>query len=210
MTFTAPPTAIVGSVVTIDYTNTFSSNDNWFNGLLPQPSAANQIPISTSTIACSWGLLTTALIPAGTITGPIVGAGAATTDKFQTGAVTESKLTVSTQKALAVSGMTAWVRKASEIPSGWPRETLLDGRMPVGVGTAHGATYDAETNYGSSWGHSHTISATTGQTGAFSTNLKANQAWPASTDSHTHVVSGSTQADAWAIPSRAFVFVRRT
>lgn len=53
------------------------------------------------------------------------------------------------------SGVGAWVRKASEIPTGFTRESALDGRIPVGAGTTFTVTYVEETNYGSSWSHGH-------------------------------------------------------
>lgn len=54
------------------------------------------------------------------------------------------------------SGLIALVTNAAAIPSGWARETALDGRIPVGDGTTDSVTFTAENNYGSSWSHTHT------------------------------------------------------
>lgn len=53
------------------------------------------------------------------------------------------------------SGLVAMVTNAAAIPSGWTRESGLDGRVPVGDGTTAGQTFTAENNYGSSWVHQH-------------------------------------------------------
>jgi len=53
------------------------------------------------------------------------------------------------------SGVGGWVRQASEIPSGFARESNLDGRIPVGAGTSFSVTYVEATNYGSAWAHQH-------------------------------------------------------
>jgi hypothetical protein len=53
------------------------------------------------------------------------------------------------------SGLIALVTNAAAIPSGWSRETALDGRIPVGDGTTDSVTFTAENNYGSSWSHVH-------------------------------------------------------
>jgi hypothetical protein len=54
------------------------------------------------------------------------------------------------------SGMIAAFRTAAEIASGWARETVMDGRLPVGAGTSFGQTFAEGTSYGGSWAHQHT------------------------------------------------------
>jgi hypothetical protein len=211
MPFTGPPTAITGSVVTIAYTNTFAANDAWFHGLLPAPTGIGQVPISSSTSAAAWGYVTGAQIADGAITGSVIGAGQVTSAKVAADAVTFAKLAPSVIGGTAVVGMSAWVRTAAEIPVGWPRETTLDGRVPVGAGTEYGVTYVENTPYGSSWYHSHPISDATGTPDSLTTNLKgAGGGWPVSHPSHTHTLTGSSGNDAWSIPMRVVVFVRKS
>jgi hypothetical protein len=208
--FVAPPTAITGSVCGAAYTNAFSANDTWFNGVLPAPSGVGHVPISSGTSAAAWDYVNSAQIAAGAITGNVIATGAATTPKLAAGSVTLAKLTPAVQLGLAATGMTAWVRKASEIPAGWPRETNLDGRLPVGAGTEFSVTYLEDTAYGASWSHQHSLTDTSEATTGLTPNLKGDTGgWPASNSSHTHGVSGNTTASAWAIPMRAVVFVRK-
>lgn len=209
MAFTLPPVAVVGTAVDEDYTNVFRDNDDWFNGLLPAPGAANQIPISSSTSAASWGFADTAQIADGAITGTVVGADAATTAKFATGAVTGDKILPDLALALVGAGTSAWVRKASEIPSGWSRITDLDGRMPVGAGSSFGVTFVEDTAYGSSWSHSHTISDTSAAPTEDDLVRGDDHDWPTAPASHTHGLSGSTDTSAWTIPTRGVVFVSK-
>jgi hypothetical protein len=49
------------------------------------------------------------------------------------------------------SGLGGWVRQASEIPTGFSRETNLDGLIPVGAGTSYSQTFTEGTGYGSNW-----------------------------------------------------------
>lgn len=210
MSFTTPPSASVGGTVTVGYTNTFRDNDLWFNGLLPAPSAANQIPISSSGTVAVWGLANSDQIAAGAITETIIGAGAATGPKLAAGAVTEPKLSAVVALGLSIAGMVAWVRQISEIPSGWSRETNLNGRYPIGAGQTFGVTFVEATDYGSSRSHNHTVSDTSDATGSIQPNLKNDDGgWPASNSSHTHALSGATDLTAWQIPSRGVVYIRK-
>jgi hypothetical protein len=54
------------------------------------------------------------------------------------------------------SGLGCWVRSASEIPTGFARETSLDGLMLVGAGTSFGQTFNETQSYGNTWAHQHT------------------------------------------------------
>lgn len=210
MTFTIPPTATVGAVVDEDYTNVFSDNDVWFNGLLPAPGAANQIPISSSTSAAAWGFADTAQIADGAITGTVVANDAATSAKFATGAATADKILPDLALALVGVGTSAWVRKASEIPSGWSRITDLNGRMPIGAGSSFGVTFDEDTAYGSSWSHGHTISDTSSSpSDSPNTADDDDHEWPTAPFSHTHGLSGSTDTSRWEIPTRGVVWVSK-
>jgi len=72
--------------------------------------------------------------------------------------------------AFVPSGLVAMVRTAAEIPSGWSRETLLDGRLPVGAGTTFSNTFVEATNYGAYWDLAQTVTGTgTGTTGTGTT-----------------------------------------
>ena len=55
------------------------------------------------------------------------------------------------------SGLGFWVRKAADIPSGFTRDTSLDGLIPIGAGTTFSQTFTEETSYGSSWQHLHSV-----------------------------------------------------
>lgn len=210
MAFTSPPTAVIGAVVDESYTDIFSANDNWFNGLLPAPTAANQVPLSTSTSAATWGKVDTAHLIDGQISGTRMGTGAVTAAKIPASAVTAAKLHSSVATALIPSGNVGSVRQAAEIPSGWSRETRLDGRMPVGAGTAF-VTFSEDTDYGASWGHTHPVTASVGTPSATITDLKAGNETGASVNNHAvHTFSGNSDATSWQIPVRAIVFIRKS
>lgn len=114
------------------------------------------------------------------------------------------------------TGYGGWVRQASEIPSGHARETNLDGRIPVGAGTTFSVTYVEATNYGASWSHGHSITGSISVTGPSGTNSAQTATGGGThgdaTDSHTHGLSGGygVSTDAWTIPSRAVVWIRKT
>lgn len=128
------------------------------------------------------------------------------------------------------SGVGAWVRNASEIPSGFTRESALDGRIPVGAGTTFAVTFVEATNYGSSWSHTHTIahshtdSGHTHNMGASDDNqsiVDSGTGTNLARDIHEHaisnssaIISGSDTANsggtAWTIPSRAVVWIRKS
>lgn len=207
--FTTPPSASVGGTVTVNYTNVFRDNDNWFNQLLPAPTGTFQVPISSSGTVAAWGLANTSQIADGAITETILATGAVTGPKIAAGAVTEAKLAPAVAGGLSVTGMVAWVRQISEIPSGWTRETNLNGRYPVGAGQTFGVTFVEATDYGSALSHNHTISDTSDATGSIQPDLKNDTGgWPASNSSHTHALSGATNLTSWQIPSRGVVYVR--
>lgn len=131
------------------------------------------------------------------------------------------------------SGLIAMVTNAAAIPSGWVRESGLDGRFPVGDDS--GVTFTAENNYGASNSHthtgpSHTHNATalgvTGATGSESATENFSTTGSGNTlpsDNHTHGaggldVNGNTDAGGTGatgstshLPlSRAYVFVKKS
>lgn len=134
--------------------------------------------------------------------------------------------------AAVPSGLIGLFRTAAAIASGWARETDLDGRIAVGAGTTFTVTYVEATNYGAGWSHTHTDSGhahsgsslgVSGVTGAPSgTSTRADGANAVASADHTHDqgtldVSGNTangtaviSSDAWVIPSRAYVYARKT
>lgn len=211
MTFQTPPTAVIGSIVEDTYTDIFSANDEWFNDLLPAPAAANLVPIATGSTAAAWGLVDTANIADNGIHTSRLADQGVTTAKIAAGAVTLIKWDTAAALKLVPGGTVGAVRQASEIPSGWTRESNLDGRMPVGAGSEFDVTFVEATNYGSSWSHSHSYSATVGVPNSTVTNLQGGDATGASEPDHTvHALSGTTGSTAWVIPSRAYVFMRKS
>ena len=210
MAFTTPPTAVIGSIVEDYYTDIFSANDNWFDDLLPAPTAANQVPISSSTGAAAWGLVDTVNIADNGIHTSRLADQAVTTAKFDAGAVTLIKWATAAALKLGAAGAVGVVQKAADIPAGWSRETKLDGRMPVGAGTTFGVTYVENTAYGSSWGHTHPFTATVGGPSATITDVQEGDATGASEPDHDdHALSGTTGSTSWIPPSRAYVFMRK-
>lgn len=210
MTFTTPPTAVVGAIVDESYTDIVSDNDNHFNTLLGTPSGVGQVPISISTSQVSWGTLATANIANLALATVAIADQNVTAAKINAAALTLAKLSSALQAYLVPSADVGWVRTAAEIASGWSRETRLDGRMPGGAGTAF-VTFSEDTAYGSSWSHSHAFSASVGSPSATVTDLKLSNETSASESNHTtHSLSGTTSSDAWVIPSRAVVFCRKS
>lgn len=209
--FTTPPTAVTGGTVTINYTNVFRDNSNWFDALCPAPPSANKVLFSTSGTTGAWGTVTADRVQDAAITQAIVGAGAATAEKVAALNVTEVKLSSAALQALAVTKMVAWVRQVSEIPSGWTRETDLAGRLAVGAGTVFGTTWATETNYGGSWAHRHALTGTSSTSTASTTAKNGDNDWPAGGPvSHSHTLSGSTDFTTWLFPMRGAVFVRKS
>lgn len=208
--FTVPPTAVTGGTVDASYTNIFRDNSNWFDATCPAPGAADRVLFSTSGTTRAWGTVTASRVQDGAINASVLGSGAVSTDKVAALAVTEAKLHSSVAVKLAYSGMVAWVRQVSEVPSGWSRESNLAGRLAVGAGTVFSVTWVAETDYGSSWGHRHDLSATSGTQSALTTDIKnGDNNWPTGPASHTHAFGGKTESDQWTIPLRAAVHIRR-
>lgn len=85
------------------------------------------------------------------------------------------------------SGLGFWVRKAADIPTGFTRDTSLDGLIPVGAGTTFSQTFTEETSYGSAWSHTHTDSGHTHGGGAHShgasaLSISGNTGTPSATD----------------------------
>jgi hypothetical protein len=197
--------------------NVFRDNDNWFNALLPAPSSAGQFLRSTSTSA------------AGFVND---GAGSDLDADLLDGQHGSYYATASGLAALEASafpsGVGAWVRKASEIPTGFTRESALDGRIPVGAGTTFTVTFVEETDYGSSWSHQHTVAAhqhTYSGTASATSNTNGeytNGGKSAVTTDHAHPYSGTTamfpadvtptntSSTSWTIPSRAVVWIRKS
>lgn len=122
---------------------------------------------------------------------------------------------------VTMTGIVAAVAHAGVIPSGWSRESALDGRMMVFDGTTFSTTWVAQNNYGSTWGHLHNMAghthagsgASSGGASAVTTNI--NLAFGGSeqvTPDHGHTISLSIVGDSnnvsstsWVIPSRAYV-----
>lgn len=113
------------------------------------------------------------------------------------------------------SGLIAMVTNAAAIPSGWSRESGLNGRVPVGDDL--GVTYTAENNYGSAT-HTHSASAlgVSGSTGGPSATdgLGNGGGTTTPTAGHTHNqgsldVTGTTDATANLPLARAYVFVKK-
>lgn len=121
-----------------------------------------------------------------------------------------------------------WVAAAADIPSGYSRYTSLDGRLPVGAGTAVGVTgaitYIENTNHGTTTqiapadsGHTHGAAAlgVTGNTGGpSSTGNYGGGAAVAADGSHTHNqgsmdVTGGTDGGAAVIAAVTHTYVSR-
>jgi hypothetical protein len=250
MPFTAPPTAVTGAIITAADINVFRDNDNWFNALVPAPTGAGQLLRSISTSSAGFvnggagsgidadlvdGQHASALLARANHTGTQA---PSTISPQGAGSGLDADL-LDGQQASAIiaaafpSGLGGWVRKASEIPSGFARETALDGRVPIGAGTTAGVTFVEETNYGSSWGHQHQngwhlhYAAELGIAGQTSTPTENEAAGVSgglvAADGHKHNagsldVTGTTgysggedtTSTTWIFPSRAVVWVRKS
>lgn len=113
------------------------------------------------------------------------------------------------------SGLIAMVTNAAAIPSGWSRESGLNGRVPVGDDL--GVTFTAENNYGAAT-HTHTAAALgiSGNTGAPSATDGLGNGGGTTTPTATHThnqgtldVTGTTDATSNLPLARAYVFVKR-
>lgn len=113
------------------------------------------------------------------------------------------------------SGLIAMVTNAAAIPSGWSRESGLNGRVPVGDDL--GVTFTSENNYGSAT-HTHTAAALgiSGNTGAPSATDGLGNGGGTTTPTATHThnqgtldVTGTTDATSNLPLARAYVFVKR-
>lgn len=220
MAFTSPPTAVTGAVIESADINVFRDNDNWFNALVPAPTGADQLLRSSSTSAAGF-----------VNDGDGSGIDADLLDGQHGSYYATASGLAALEASAFPSGVGAWVRKASEIPTSFTRESALDGRIPVGAGTTFTVTYVEETNYGSSWSHGHTGGAHThnasalgvsGNTGTPSDTEAAGGSGSVAADGHKHNqgtidVTGTTDSggavatssDAWTIPSRAVVWIRK-
>lgn len=131
-----------------------------------------------------------------------------------------------------LTAIVAAVPTAAQIPSGWSRETGLDGRVMVFDGTVFSNTFVENNSYGISWGHLHGHATThshpmaaagvSGNTGGPSgTNTTGSTGNTSADGSHTHnqgslditgssdaVGPGSTDATSWQFPARAYVPVK--
>lgn len=146
-------------------------------------------------------------------------------------------VTLSGGGASVPSGLVASFRTAAEIAAGWNRETNLDGRMMVGAGTTFTVTFTEGQDYGASWAHIHaSCSYSASVTGSATGGAEDATAGPTGlnglataggvnlpTTSHTHslegvsfavsasgTATGDSSSTAWAIPSRAYVFARKS
>lgn len=215
MPFSTPPTASNGNPIASAHVNTLRDNDNWFNGLLSGPTQAGQVPISSSTTAAAYGFLGSASIVDGAVGTNQIADGAIGPTQTAPGAITSTVVDSAVAALLVPATLGGWFREASEIPSGWARETTADGRMFVGDGETFSVTFDEETNYGSSWGHTHPVrtagSAVVGVGSPDTTlvNFSGDGTGHGAHSSHAHTIDAATDAREWAIPSRVYVAARR-
>jgi len=133
---------------------------------------------------------------------------------------------ISLSSGVTMTGIVAAVRNAASIPSGWVRESGLDGRMMVFDGTVFSTTWTAENNYGASWSHAHgpgnlqgTATTTTGaaQNGGAYDEDETGNIHNTRDAAHDHPVSismtlsgGQSESVAWTIPCRAYVPVYKS
>lgn len=209
MPFTTPPDATNGDPIASAHVNTLRDNSIWFNGLLQGPSAAFQVPISEGTSSARYGYLYPDSIQDGALETVKMVDGSVTTAKIANAAITSTELDSAVTARLVPSVLVGWVRKASEIPSGWSRESGLDGRMIVGDDNGVGV-WVALNNYGSSWSHSHTASGTMSAENDTAADLDFfSGGTTAAHPTHSHTMSGSSNSTAWIPPSVAYVAVRK-
>jgi hypothetical protein len=195
-------------VVQSQHRNILRDNQLYFNSLVPQPSAANQLPILTSAVAGTWGKAGTGSFLGGGLTTASLADGAVTTAKLLDGGVDSTALAPSATDALFPARLVLFVRTAAEIAPGWTRETALDGRLLINAGGGFGEASD----YGSSWSHAHSWSLGTGGPSATQTSIATitPQEVPAASAGHGHSASGTAENAAWTIPSRGVVWMRKT
>lgn len=237
MTWTTPFTALSGLAITASGWNT-SGRDNLshLRALLADPSAANQLLVSTSAAAAGFSNPNgDAVLARGSITGngasSAIGTGAINANRIKSGTFTaaqvaakftaasivESVLATAVQGKLGFAGLIGLVRVAADVPSGWTIESNLAGRIPVGAGTTHSVTFTEDTAYGSSWSHTHTmgghthgVSGTTGATGTAPNSPKnGDNDWPTSSTGHTHAFSGTSDGDSSTSSSTAWTIPSR-
>ena len=210
MPFTTPPDATNGQPIASAHVNTLRDNSIWFAGLLQGPESPFQVPVSEGTGSARYGFLFPESIEDGALeTAKMVG-GSVTTEKIANGAVTSTELDSAVTARLVPAVLIGWVRKASEIPSGWSREEHVNGRLMVGDDS--GTTFTAENNYGSSWAHSHTASGTMSAENDTAADLDfadSGEWLTAAHPLHSHTMSGSSASATWIPPSRAYVAVRK-
>lgn len=126
------------------------------------------------------------------------------------------------------SGAIVMHRQASEIATGWTRESSMDGRIPVGDGSTFSQTFVQGTNYGADWtpsaglGISNTMSATSSAVAASGSATQATGSATATlttnVPTHTHpaptiTLGGSVSitgaSSAWLPPMRSVVYARK-
>lgn len=117
--------------------------------------------------------------------------------------------------ATVPSGLIAAFATAAAIASGWARYTAADGRMLVGAGTTFTVTWVENTDYGSSWGHTHSDTGHGhGMGAADDTETAASGGGEVvAADGHEHSVSSGTaniSTTSWVIPSRAVVWAQKS
>lgn len=245
MAWTTPFTAVVGAIAEATNWNT-SGRDNLLHlrALLPDPTAASQILRSTSTAAASFANPSgDAVLSPGTVTGnstaSAIGSSGLIPNRlvadsldatqvaaaFASSSIPLSVLSTAVQNKLNSSGLIFMVRTAAEIPSGWTRETSLNGRFAIGAGVSFGSTFVEATDYGSAWAHLHDLGSHTHAVASFNSSTSSlttmvnfitpDQKHGAHGD-HRHASTGTLSAStsnmsttAWIPPSRAYVFVRR-
>lgn len=208
--FTSPGTAVNGGTILSLHVNTLRDNQYWFHELLGHPEIVGQVPISTSGTSGAWAFVGSAAIGNAAFGTAALATGAIGSAQWGAGAIGTAALAGTVTAKLVPAGLGGWVRQASEIPSGWSRESSFDGRFMVGVGTVFGQTFDALTDYGSAWTHAHAYGAAALISGGGTTmvNFSPDNTVNSAASGHSHSKSGSTSAVGWLIPSRAYVAVR--
>lgn len=213
MAWATPATAITLAVVEAAHRNILRDNQFHFNALSPAPGAADYVLQLTSASAGTWNKLISDSFVAGAFLTAKIADDNVTTDKFADFAVTETQLDSAVTAYLVPSGLVEMVRTAAEIPTGWSRETALDGRYIVHDGTTFSTTFVEETDYGTDDAHDHGTSTFASSTPS-ATVPNIDTVTPpddsAAHQTHTHTVSLVVSSAAWTIPSRAYVFVRKS
>lgn len=246
MSWVTPFTAVVGATATAANWNA-SGRDNLthLRAILPDPAGSGRVLRSTSTSAASFANPSgdTVLSP-GTVTGDSTASAISTggllpnrlvadsfdatqtSSAFASSSITEDLLSTAVRNKLIFGGIIFLVRTAAEIPSGWSRETNLNGRLAIGAGVSFGSTFEEGTNYGSAWDHVHSLVSHTHGVSGFNSNNASGQTMvnfspdnsvQAAAVAHLHSLSGSLgsaggnmSTTAWIPPSRAYVYCRRS